>query len=173
MWKMFLFETAAITSRLTATRPTVAQRACRPRRSHSADGGHATSAGTTQLSGRGLGACGFRGTTAQPWASVCSRESKARDDRMAFGFAPCERDASVSAGARPTEPPPVPKQPSLSSRNETPARVTPSYAGPATSSVSAYASAVPPAVTSHGGRSQPRRAARVFASCTDWCVAAK
>ena len=66
MWKMFLLLTAAITSRFTATCPTVSQSACSPNRSHSACGGHASCSPITQLSGRGTGAPSIASTGAQP-----------------------------------------------------------------------------------------------------------
>ena len=125
MWKMFLLLTATMpTSRLTAT-PFVAQSAA-------AGGPLALGGRQPHLRGhhpveraRCAGACG-RGTTAQPWARFARRESKAR--RRQYGVrvrAVRRQGASESASTRPTEPPPVPNS-RLSSRNETPARVTPS-----------------------------------------------
>ena len=84
MWKMFLLLTAAITSRFTATFPTVSHSACSPNRSHSACGGHASCSPITQLSGRGVGAPSIASTGAQPRRITSERARKSREPRMSF-----------------------------------------------------------------------------------------
>mmetsp|Transcript_2802 Transcript_2802/g.6995 ORF Transcript_2802/g.6995 Transcript_2802/m.6995 type:complete len:236 (-) Transcript_2802:267-974(-) len=156
MWKMFLFETAASTSRRTATRATVSHSFSSPCSAHTEGEGHAASSapggagGTIQSRGRGAGSVvggaiqsapsgpgGILSVLVQPCCITCGLERNSRVSRIRLlGSVGALSSAAGTVASLPEGE----KQLRSETRSVAPARVVPSCAGATSSSVSTYAS---------------------------------